>query len=332
MLVTSEQGVECLQRGSGVPGYLVVLADDAGRRALPAWVWRRNPGAISIPDLLDRPADDIWTTAAVPEELGVRLAEAAGGSITGVEIYPVTADLEEVNADTCAARIDLGASRVTAPLDQGLTLAVVAGAPVKVDAAVMDRLAVPVPGDDPAAPFQSPPIRRGHIMISHPDGRVLDVRVERVGERPRFEPRNMAFADGLDRWLLYGSAPDQYSAAVEDSCAKLSAAVREPSGSAALMQTVFADDFRGAPVLFRGEFRTEHVAGSAGLCLRILWRGKEPDREQEHVATASGSTDWSSDGISALIPDDADMVRFGIILTGRGRVWLRNPVLRRGDA
>jgi hypothetical protein len=330
MVVTSEPGVPSVQRGQGVPGYLVVLADDAGHRALPAWVWRRNH--IPIRDLLDRPTDDIWTTAPVPEELGVRLAEAAGGSVTGVEIYPVTADPEEVNADTFAARIDLGVSHVTAPLDQGLTLAVVAGAPVRVDAAVMDRLAVPVPGDDPAAPFQDRQVRRDQAMASHPEGRVLDVRVERVGERPRFEPRNMAFADGLDRWLRYGSDPDQYFAVVEDSCAKLSSAVPQPSGSAALLQTVFADDFRGAPVLFRGEFRTENVAASAGLCLRILWRGKEPDREQEHLATAAGSTDWSSHEISAPVPEDADMVRFGIILTGSGRVWLRNPVLQRGDA
>jgi hypothetical protein len=332
MVVTGDQAVDSLPRGPGVPGYLVVLADDAGHRALPTWMWRRNPVALSIQDLLDRPADDIWTTARVPEELGVRLAEAAGGSVAGVEIYPVTADPEEVNADTFAARIDLGASHVTAPLDQGLTLAVVAGAPIRVDAAVMDRLAVPVPGDDPAAPFQSLPARRGHVMVSHPEGRVLDVRVERVGERPRFEPRNMAFADGLDRWLVYSSAPDQYSAAIEDLCARLSSVVPRPSGSAALMQTVFADDFRGAPVVFRGEYRTGNVAASAGLCLRILWRGKEPDREQERVATAAGSQDWSSDEISTLVPEDADMIRFGVILTGSGRVWLRNPELRRRDA
>ncbi len=141
----------------------------------------------------------------------------------------------------------------------------------------------------------------------------------------------MTFADGLDRWLLYGSAPDQYSAMAEDSGAILSSAVPEPAGSAALAQTVFADDFRGAPVVFRGEFRTENVAASAGLCLRILWRGKEP-REQERVATAADSRNWSTDEISALVPDDADMIRFGIILTGSGRVWLRSPELRRGDA
>ncbi len=311
--MTGEPGLDPLQRRRPVPGYLVVLTNDAGHRALPAWLRRRSPGGISIQDLLDRPADDIWTTAPVPEELGVRLAAAVGGSVTGVVIYPVATDPEEVNADTCAARIELGPSHVAARLDQGLTLAVVAGAPVRVDGALMDRLAVPVPGDDPAAPFYGPP-------------------VELLGERPRFEPQNMTFAGGLDRWLLYSSAPGDYSAAAEDSSAILSSAVPGPFGSAGLMQTVFADDFRGTPVVFRGNYRTENVAASAGLCLRILWRGKEPDREQERVATATGTVDWSSDEISTLVPEDADMIRFGIILTGSGRVWLRSPELRRGDA
>ncbi|MGH3156455.1 MAG: hypothetical protein ACRDNF_07775 [Streptosporangiaceae bacterium] len=300
-----------------------MLADDTGHRALPAWV-AEEPGGVSLPDLLDRPADDIWTTASIPWELAVRLAGAVGGNVTGVEIYPVTAEPDEVNTGTCAARIELGARHVTARLDQGLTLAVVAGAPVRVDAAVMDRLAVPVPADDPAAPFRSSPDGRGHVIIARREGRVLP------GARPRFEPRNTTFADGLDRWQLDGS--DDYSAAAEGSTAIVSSAVAKPSGSAVLMQTVFADDFYGAPVVFRGEFRTENVAGQAGLCLRILAKGwKDPGRVEEHVVVA-GSRDWSREEISAWVPEGTDIVQFGIILTGSGRAWLRNPDLRRGDA
>jgi bifunctional DNase/RNase len=318
-IVPGEPGVDGPQRLLRLRGFLVILAEIGGHRALPAWVGDKSE-AIAILNLLDRPADDIWTTASVPEELAVRLADAAGGSITGVEIYPVTADPEEVTADTCAARIELGDRHVTARLDQGLTLAIAAGAPVRVESSVMDRLAVPVPADDPVAPFRGPAAgRRPHVPVQPP-------------ERPRFEPQNMTFADGLHRWHLDGSASGDYSAAVQDSSAILSSTAPEPSGSAALMQTVFADDFRGAPVVFRGEVRTENVAGSAGLCLRLLWRGKEPDREQERVVSAAGSRDWSREEISALVPEDADSVRFGIVLTGSGRVWLRNPELRRDDA
>jgi len=58
----------------------------------------------------------------------------------------------------------------------------------------MDRLAVPVPGDDPAAPFRSPAPGRGHVIIARREGRVLHVPAEPLAERPRFEPRNMTFS------------------------------------------------------------------------------------------------------------------------------------------
>jgi hypothetical protein len=312
-------------------GFLVVLADDAGHRALPAWVGE-GPRGVSLPDLIDRPADDIWTSTRIPEELAVRLVDAAGGSVTGVEIYPITANPGEVNADTCAALIELGARHVTARLDHGLRLAVVAGAPVRVDGALIDRLAVPAPADDPAAPFRSTAAGPGHLIIARREGRVLQVPAEPPAERPRFEPRNMTFADGLARWQLEAAAPDDYSAAAEDSGAVLSSAIPEPSGSAALLQTVFADDFAGTAVVFRGEFRTENVADGSGLCLRIRLQRKEPEPEREHLVTTAGTGDWSSDQISAQVPEDADTIRFGIVLSGRGRVWLRNPVLRRDDA
>lgn len=330
-VVTGMPGVGLLRGEARLGGFLVVLADDAGHRVLPAWV-AQEPGGVSLPELLDRPVGDIWTTASVPEELTVRLAQAAGGSVTGVQIYPVTPDPEEVNGDTCRARIEFGARHVTASLGQGLRLAVVAGAPVRVDAAVMDRLSEPAPGDDPSAPFPGPRDGPGHVIIAHREGLVLHVPEELPGERPRFEPRNMAFAGGLDRWHLEGA--DDYSAAAEGPAAVLSSAVAEPPGSATLLQAVFADDFRGARVAFRGRFRTSDVTGQAGLCLQILNKGWEMDPGQvdERGVTVAGSQDWSSETISAWVSGNANVIRFGLTLTGRGQVWLQDPELQRDDA
>jgi len=72
----------------------------------------------------------------------------------------------------------------------GLKLAVVAGVPVRVADAVMDRLAVPVHGQDVHAPFLLP---------------AADRTPGRPGQRRRFQPRNMAFTDGLDYWELAGN-------------------------------------------------------------------------------------------------------------------------------
>ncbi len=94
------------------------------------------------------------------------------------------------------------------------------------------------------------------------------------------------FADGLDRWDLDGSFlrgageshGHDYSAATEGQSAILSAAVERPIGSAALVQTIFADDYRGATVVFRGEFRTGDGSGRAGLGLRVNRGGTSADR------------------------------------------------------
>ena len=153
----------------------------------------------------------------------------------------------------------------------------------------------------------------------------------------------MDFGEGLDRWDLDSSAPrdlveeaaaqvrHDYSAAAEGRSAILSSASAEPRGPAMLAQTIFADDYRGATVAFSGEIRTEDVAGQAGLRLEILRKGWriEADRRVERTVNVAGSQDWSRREITVTVPEDTDVIRFGITLAGRGRVWLRNPELRR---
>ena len=103
-----------------------------------------------------------------------------------------------------------GTRPVTASLADGLTLAVITGAPLAVDGPAMDRLARPVTGPDLLSQFRSqetPP-----RSLSR-----------------QFEPRNMGFTDGLDHWQLRGTFLRQgtgldYSATTEDGRAILAAA------------------------------------------------------------------------------------------------------------
>jgi hypothetical protein len=60
-------------------GFLVVLADDAGRRAVPIWL-AGEPGAGDLAQLVElagRPAGEI-VAPDVPQELATRLLRAAG--------------------------------------------------------------------------------------------------------------------------------------------------------------------------------------------------------------------------------------------------------------
>ena len=146
-------------RGSGVNGQLlIVLADDTGHRAVPLWLpglefkllWR----------LLDPPARDAVMDGVLEETTAARVLHAAGVAVIAVDIEPAGEDVPELRSDTAAARVELataaGNRHVTVSAGYGLKLAVAAGAPVRVADEVMDRLAVPVHGEDVHAPFLLP--------------------------------------------------------------------------------------------------------------------------------------------------------------------------------
>jgi hypothetical protein len=311
--------------GSAVNGQqLIVLADDAGHRAVPLWL--RVIDAKLLWGLLERSAGD-GVMAGVLEETAARLLHEAGVGVTAVDIEPAGEDVPELHPDTAAARVGLataaGDRHVRVSAGYGLKLAVAAGAPVRVADAVMDRLAVPVHGEDMHAPFLLP---------------AADRTRSRPGQRRRFEPRNMAFTDGLDYWELAGSFLDagrphwqDYSCTAADRSAVLACAVPEPSGSAVLFQEIYAEDYRGAVVTFRGQLRTTGVAGQAGLHLASGRPDRPPDallRDRGGSSlTGPGSSGWTWHEVTSDVPGGAGVIRFGISLTGCGRVELRNPKL-----
>jgi hypothetical protein len=158
-------------------------------------------------------------------------------------------------------------------------MAAAVNAPVRLADALLDRLAVPVSGDDLLSPF---------LDRVPPAGQPVTL----PGQRPRYEPRNLSFTDGLARWDLDRGSPHQadedsgsrptdedsgsrrqtdgsYSADADGQTAILSSAVPQPRGSAALVQVIFADDYRGATVVFGGELRTGPGTEQAGLRLQI---------------------------------------------------------------
>ena len=306
------------------PTHVIVLADDKGGRELPIWLLGRDSHRFSLfdpPDAVTEP--ERIAQARTSDEVTDHLLRAAGTRVTAV-------DIDELGPEVTVARIELagpaGTRHVTARLPDGLAVAITAGAPIRVADAVMDRLAVPMgPGGGPV-----------------PEHTARDLN---VGQRPRYEPRNLTFADGLDRWGLGGSFTENameshwqdYACAAEEGVAVLSSAVPEPAGFAFLGQQIYADDFHGTEVVFRGQVRTEDAAGRAGLFLRVrtpvdvreplTGEGQLAD-PANHIVMAS-NCGWASHEVTARIPDDADTIVFGVFLAGSGRVELRDVELIR---
>ena len=305
--------------GSDMPDWwshqrLIVLADDAGHRAVPLWVIAGHKGLLGR---LGRPAGDAEAASGLLET-AVRLLGTAGTEVSAVDIEPASDDVPELRSDTVTARVGLataaGTRPVTVSAEYGLALAAVAGAPVRVADAVMDRLAVPVPGEDILAPFLSP---------------------GRPGQPRRFEPRNMAFTDGLNYWELAGSffgdgqpAGQDYSCTAADRSAVLAATVPEPAGSAVLVQTIAAEDYRDTGVTFRGQLRATGIAGQAGLHLAAVAPFGALLREHSGSSlTAPGSSDWTWHEVTVPVPGEGTGIRFGISLAGHGRIELRGAEL-----
>jgi len=320
-------------------GHLVVLADDARHRAVPIWM-RGDPGSGDLAQLVEsasQPAGEVVTVNA-PQVLAARLLGAADARVTEVGIEAASADVDELSPKGTVARIRVagaaGTRDVTADLGLGLAMAMAAGAPVRLADTLLDRVAVPVPGDDLLTPFldRVPPVAQAMGAHSLPG---WPARIP--GKRPRFEPRNLDFTDGLSRWDLDSgfwrdAEPSRdYSAAADGGTAVLASAVPRPAGSAALVQTIFADDYRGTTVVFRGDIHGERLTGQAGLRLEILrhWWRVGRAREDHAVTVSGGRGGWTTHEVTAVIPEDAELIRFGIGLSGPGRIWLRNPDLCR---
>ena len=328
-------------------GYLVVLADtvptkDGGHRAVPIWMTEAG----DLANLLARPADQVIADS-VPQELTTRLLGAARARVTGVDIDVTEAGAAELSPEVCVARIGLagpaGTRQVTADLGLGLALAAAAGAPVRLADAVLDRLAVPVPGDDLLTPFLArvPPAAWPLPGPTPPRWPLVT-----LSRRPRYEPRNLDFAASLDYWALGGSFTENtqqshwrdYSAAAEDGSAVLACAAPEPAGFAWLVQEIFADDYRGSTVTFRGQFRTPGATGDAGLFLRVMRppvvhgpftaRAARAD-PGNHIVSVASDAGWTAHEVTAAVPDDAETVAFGVFLAGPGQIGLRDPELYR---
>ena len=108
-----------------------------------------------------------------------------------------------------------------------------------------------------------------------------------------------------------------------------------------LGQEVFADDFHGSTVVFRGEFRVQaDTPGRAGLFLRVN-EGHSitgPMTEQSvfadpdnNITPIPDAGDWTRHEITARVPGDGDAIVLGIFLAAGGRIELRNPELIRRD-
>jgi hypothetical protein len=110
--------------------------------------------------------------------------------------------------------------------------------------------------------------------------------------------------------------------------AALCSTVPDPYGDAFLGQALAADEYRGATVTFGAEVHAEDVTDRADLWLHVVTRDRSQSVE-EYGPTITGRRDWTRQEVTVRVPEDAELIRFGLTLAGAGRVRLRNAELIR---
>jgi hypothetical protein len=143
-------------------------------------------------------------------------------------------------------------------------------------------------------------------------------------------------ASGDSNWFLAGNHPEDYVMSTDanvtyngKSSASLKSIVSGPEGFGTLMQTVKADAYRGKRIRLSGYVRSENLNDWAGLWMRvdgsILPGSKIPEPlafDNMQKRPIKGTSDWAKYEIVLDVPERAQEIAFGILLSGQGQVWL----------
>lgn len=117
----------------------------------------------------------------------------------------------------------------------------------------------------------------------------------------------------IDRAVAHGG---QGSASLKSTAPKT-------SGFGTLMQTFSADMFHGKRVRLSGYVRANEVSDWAGLWMRVDGPRGEPlgfDNMQDRAV--KGTSEWTKYAVVLDVPETAEAIAFGLLLTGRGQVWM----------
>jgi len=170
-------------------------------------------------------------------------------------------------------------------------------------------------------------------------------------------PANMHFEQGLRHWL----AMAQSGVVTSDRSGRESAFLRVSQVPNAgipsilpqklvgmtLRQTIKADDYRGKQLRFSGEVKAEQVEHLGGLYIRtnvLHWKriqeefeveqpgdpsieANRPDEKVRPQHLVQGTHDWMRCEATVPVAEDALFIRFGLVLYGKGQIWLRDAQL-----
>lgn len=143
---------------------------------------------------------------------------------------------------------------------------------------------------------------------------------------------NMKKNTEIKHWLITGTAPDKYKTGIDctvfhtgTASAFIQSEEEEfvPDEYATIMQQFRAERFLGKRVRFSAFVKVLEVEGWAGLWLRLDGKFSvtlKLDNMQNRPI--KGTINWNLYSCVLDVPEETELINIGILLTGKGRVWL----------
>ncbi len=139
-----------------------------------------------------------------------------------------------------------------------------------------------------------------------------------------------ANAEAPQGWLLAGSNPGAYevgkiSTGGASFAAYLKSSEANPTGFGTLMQQFPAHSYLGQRLKLSGQVKATQVIGWSGLWMRIDGPGRRRlgfDNMQSRPIV--GTTEMSTYEIVLDVPEESELIAFGVLLAGGGEVLLDN--------
>jgi len=131
-------------------------------------------------------------------------------------------------------------------------------------------------------------------------------------------------------WGGGSSHPEDYEIRLDRSVAhggeasvRIRSIVDEPQDFATLTQGFQASDYLGQRLRLSGFVRAEHVEGWVGMWMRVDPRaGNVQHFDNMQNRPIQGTQDWQRYQIVLDVPLDSNLIYFGVLLHGKGTVWI----------
>lgn len=129
-------------------------------------------------------------------------------------------------------------------------------------------------------------------------------------------------------WFPAGSNPKSYEMGINkgagrdgNNCATIQSIDKNIRGFGTLMQNASANKYLGKRVRMSGWVKTENVEKWVGLWLRVDKGNQSIAFDNMGERPIKGTTDWKKYEIVLDVAIDAEMLAYGTLIEGTGKVW-----------